>query len=101
MNKGLGEGGEERRTVRRFGAWTTDEEVVRFDVTIDEVLLMDDLDTSQLAKERMRTEMRVDRCITRTIWRAAIQTVFMENLRPHISNRSSREGPRRSMTRIL
>ena len=37
----------------------------------------------------------------RTICRAAIQTVLTENLRPHISNKSSRLGPNKSMTRIL
>ena len=37
----------------------------------------------------------------RTICRAAMHTVLIENLRPHMSKRSSRLGPRRSMTRML
>ena len=37
----------------------------------------------------------------RTICRAAMQTVLTENLRPHISNKSSSDGPSKSMTRIL
>ena len=39
--------------------------------------------------------------LAQTICFAAMQTVLMENLRPHMSNRSSRLGPRRSMTRML
>ena len=37
----------------------------------------------------------------RTICRAAMHTVLIVNLRPHISNRSSRLGPSRSMTKML
>lgn len=36
-----------------------------------------------------------------TICLAAMHTVFMVNLRPHMSKRSSRFGPRRSITRTL
>ena len=37
----------------------------------------------------------------RTICLAAMHTVLIENFLPHISNRSSKLGPRRSMTRML
>ena len=37
----------------------------------------------------------------RTICLAAIHTVLIENFLPHMSNKSSKLGPKRSMTRIL
>jgi hypothetical protein len=39
--------------------------------------------------------------VLQTICFAAMHTVLIENFRPHISNKSSRLGPSRSMTRML
>jgi hypothetical protein len=45
-----------------------------------------------------RAPLDIQGTICPTICRAAMQTVLIENLRPHISKRSSKLGPRRSMT---
>lgn len=87
-------------TVRPLGTRTADKEVVWLDVTVDEVLFVDGLNTGYLE------QLNVRECIdgsdeVPTICLAAMQTVLVENFRPHMSKRSSKLGPRRSMTRML
>lgn len=75
-----------------------DEEVVRLDVTVDEVLLVDSLYTGQLGNVRYEGQRRDG---LQTICFATMTTVLMENFRLQWSNRSSKLGPSRSMTRML
>ena len=86
-----------------FGARAPDEEVVGLDVTVDEVLFVYCLNTSDLYQPPFSATAHTyaGQMCARTICRAAMHTVFIENFLPHISNRSSRLGPSRSMTRIL
>ena len=86
--------------VGRLGAWAANEEVVWLDVSVDEVLLVDGLYPGKLkygsvkqCGRRMRKKL--------TICLATITTVLIENRRLQWSNRSSREGPSRSITRML
>jgi hypothetical protein len=88
-------------TVGSFGARTTNQEVVRFDIAINQIFLMNGLHSRKLSTS-MRTQGNelVDEWLL-TICRAAMHTVLIENFRPHISNKSSKLGPRRSITRML
>jgi hypothetical protein len=87
-------------TVCSFRPRTANEEVVRFNIPINEILVMDSLYTGNL-KNMNEKLSESTRLVVRTICLAAIQTVLMLNLRPQISKRSSRLGPSRSITRIL
>ena len=80
-------------------AWPTDQEIVGLDVAVDEVLLVDGLHSRELldVSEYWDAVTRLEH----TICFATITTVFMENLRLQWSKRSSSDGPRRSMTRML
>ena len=124
------------RTVRVLRTGAADEEVVRLDVAVDQVLVVHGLHPGELwtgaavvrlcavvqgrrggdqtaqeeraggrraggIRTRARSGGQRTGADTRTICRAAMQTVLIENLRPHMSKRSSKLGPRRSMTRIL
>ena len=60
---------------------------------------MNDLNARDLQHEMRWKPVKAK--MENTICRAAMHTVFIENLRPHISKRSSRLGPRRSITRML
>jgi len=119
---------------------STDEEVVRLDVSVDEVLLVDGLDSGELRGRGEEREIGNERdgrsalvplppFLHRspalplspdpsrsssngqyeekhiesrlTICLAVMTTVLMLNFRPHMSKRSSNEGPRRSITRML
>ena len=95
--------GPNGRTVSRLGARPANQEVVGLDVTVDEVLLVYSLNTSDLWQPpfSVTAHAYAARICARTICRAAMHTVLIENLRPHMSNRSSKLGPRRSMTRML
>jgi hypothetical protein len=97
-----------------LGSRTSDQEVVGLDITVDQVLLVDGLDPGDLSSMTSSATMMISLCPigmpprdleavdTRlTICLATIQQVLTENLRPHMSNRSSIEGPKRSMTRML
>lgn len=96
-----------------LGGRTSDQEVVGLDITIDQVLLVNGLNPGDLWSVTSSTRMislcpvemphhNLQALGTRlTICLATIQQVFTENLRPHMSNRSSIEGPKRSMTRML
>lgn len=91
---------------------TSDQEVVGLDITVDQVLLVDGLDPGDLSSVTSSTTISLcpigmlhrdlEALNTRlTICLATIQQVLTENLRPHMSNKSSIEGPKRSMTRML
>ena len=86
--------------VGRLGLRAADEEVVGLDVAVDEVLFMYRLDARELYGDKVRLAP-VLVAQRRTICLAVMQTDLMLNLRPHMSNRSSSEGPSRSMTRML
>ena len=80
-------------------AWSADEEVIGLDVAIDEVLLVDGLNPRQLYTGQIlgvETTLEV-----RTICLATMTTVLIENFLLQWSNRSSKLGPSRSMTRML
>lgn len=83
--------------VGRFGR--SNEKVVGFDVPVNERLVVYGLNTGDLGTSSAGGGEDVEK--THTICLASMQTVLMENLRPHMSKRSSRFGPRRSMTRTL
>jgi len=85
--------------IGRLCSWSSDEEVVWFDVTVDEILLVDGLYARKLAIVSKGHERLIRHKLT--ICFATITTVFMENFRWQWSKRSSRLGPRRSMTRML
>lgn len=82
-----------------LGARATNQEVVRLDVTVDEVLLVDSLDARQL--QAMLVHSRGVTLEERTICLATMTTVLIENRRLQWSKRSSKLGPSKSMTRIL
>jgi hypothetical protein len=97
-----------------LGGGTSDQEVVGLDITVNQVLLVDGLDPGDLGSMTSSATMMIslrpnamphrdfEALGTRlTICLATIQQVLTENLRPHMSNRSSIEGPKRSMTRML
>jgi hypothetical protein len=95
-----------------LGGRTSDQEVVGLDITVDQVLLVDGLDPGDLSSVTSSTMISLRPnamshrdfgalCTRLTICLATIQQVLTENLRPHMSNRSSIEGPKRSMTRML
>jgi hypothetical protein len=67
----------------------TDQEIVGLDVSVDDSLLMDFLDTLDLLNI-------IDYCVT--IWMAMHRTVLRSNLRLHSWNRSSRLLPSKSIT---
>jgi len=73
----------------------TDEEVVGLDVSVDQVLLVYRLYSGELRIISIVREMSLTICL------AVIQQVLTLNLRPHKSKRSSRDGPSRSITRML
>jgi hypothetical protein len=52
-------------------------------------------------KENRKSYTKRDELGHLTICLAVITTVFVLNLRPHISKRSSKLGPSKSMTRML
>ena len=83
--------------VGAFGARSSDQKVVWLDVTVDEILLVNRLYPRQLGRIS-RAEVY---WIERTICLAVMQHVLTLNLRPHMSNKSSSDGPRRSITRML
>jgi len=91
-----------------------DEEVVGLDVAVDQVLLVDRLHARELCRGTAARRKRATKRVVnkwppplarvggqRTICLAVMHTVLVENLRPHMSNRSSRLGPRRSITSTL
>ena len=91
-------------TIGHFGPWSTDKKVIGLNVAVDQILVVNSLHTRDLHTTRLvkrRSKIKFARMNERTICRAAIHTVLIENLRPHMSNKSSRLGPRRSMTRML
>ena len=59
---------------------------------------LDASNLGQRVRQRRNTTTEGD---ASTICRAAMQTVLIENFLLHMSNRSSRLGPRRSMTKML
>lgn len=87
----------------------SDKEVVGLDVAVYERLVMDRLNPRNLMCEQKTQDMKLTGAqgigrqegVTLTICLAARHTVLMENLRPHMSNKSSRLGPRRSIARTL
>jgi len=79
-------------------ARAADEEVVGLDVPVDEVLLVDGLDPRQLHRISV---VHNASSATHTICFATMTTVLMENFLLQWSNKSSRLGPSRSMTRML
>lgn len=87
-------------TIRSLGSGTTDEEIVGFDITVYEIFLVDGLHSGDL-RDDIKTSLLFWGGVCRTICLAAMQTVLVENLRPHMSKRSSKLGPRRSMTKML
>jgi hypothetical protein len=81
-----------------LGSGASNKEVVRFDISVDEVLLVDRLNAGKLVSlARGEHGSRKEP----TICLATITTVLVENRRLQWSKRSSRLGPRRSITRIL
>lgn len=83
-------------------ARSADQEVVGLDVAIDEVLLVDSLDSGELATSARRKGLiGVTPEARLTICFAVMQHVLMLNFLWHMSKRSSRDGPSRSMTRML
>ena len=84
-----------------------DKKIVGFDVAVYEGLVMDRLNSRNLMggrKLRKRTGIPGVKeliALGLTICFAAMHTVLIENLRPHMSNRSSRLGPKRSIARTL
>ena len=81
-----------------FGVWTTNKEVVGFYVAVDEILFVNRLDSRQL---QLVSNGQYALKELQTICFATMTTVLMENLRLQWSNRSSRLGPSRSITRML
>ena len=86
-------------TIRGLRSGATDEEVVGFDITVYEIFLVDGLHSGDL-RDNVNMLIVPD-WVNHTICLAAMQTVLLENLRPHMSKRSSKLGPRRSMTKML
>ena len=78
------------------------QEIVRLDVTVDEVAGVDVLDTRYLQKNDQHWGV-AGRWVglLHTSWSASSRTVLRVNLRLQKLKRSSREGPRRSMTIAL
>lgn len=70
------------------------QKVVRLDVPIDQPTLVNVLKPINLIKDNIRP-------IKSTSWMAMLQTVCTENLRLHLSNRSSKLGPSKSKTMQL
>jgi len=64
--------------VGRFGVRSTNQEIIRFDVAVNEVLFMDCLDSGELLDVRRSASRVVD---IGTICFATITTVLMENRR--------------------
>src|ERR1700722_10803009 len=84
-------------TIDSFCTWSSYQEIIRLDISIDQVFLMNGLHTSYLWRKFDSDRAQINGMLT--ICRAARHTVLIENFLPHISNRSSRLGPRRSITR--
>ena len=93
-----------------FRARDPDKEIVGLDVAIYEGLVMDRLNSRDLMDEQETQnkgrEYRAwkDQSLEDfglTICFAAMHTVLIENLRLHMSNKSSRLGPNRSIARTL
>jgi hypothetical protein len=85
--------------VGALGTGAANKEVVGLDVPVDEVLLMDRLDSRQLGEVSARKN---DDGVSRhTICFATMTTVLMENFLLQWSNKSSKLGPSRSITRML
>jgi hypothetical protein len=61
-----------------FGPRSTNQKVVRFNVSVDEVLLVDSLDSRELLRLVRQVLKNMDRL---TICFATMTTVFVENLR--------------------
>lgn len=81
-----------------FAAGTSNKEVVGFDISVDQVLLMNSLHAGELD---MLAAIDLGYIERRTICLATMTTVLMVNRRLQWSKRSSRLGPRRSITRML
>lgn len=86
--------------VSRFGVWSADQEIVRFDIAVDEIFLVYGLYPGQL-KDLISLQSEKADLVVFTICFATMTTVLGENLLLQMSKRSSRDGPRRSMTRML
>ena len=85
--------------ISRLGPCSADKEVVWLDIAVDEVLLVDSLDSRQL---RRSLEDRWNQLIVLlTICLATMTTVLMEKRLLQWSKRSSRDGPSRSITKML
>jgi hypothetical protein len=88
-------------------ARSTDQKVVGLDVAVNEVLLVDGLDSGELATSARLKGQRGEKGWCNpwrerlTICFAVMQHVLMLNFLWHMSKRSSRDGPSRSMTRML
>ena len=83
-----------------LGGRSADEEIVRLDVSVDHVLLVDGLDSGEL--EKVRCDCQKGKGGEKhTICLAIIATVLTEKRRLQWSNRSSRLGPSRSITSML
>ena len=70
-------------TVRSFGVRTPYQKVIRLDISVNEILLVNSLNTSDLwIKNNISNYLQSKREgeVEPTIWRAAIQTVLIENL---------------------
>ena len=80
-----------------FRCRSTNQEVIRFDVSVDQILLMDCLHPRKLRP----VSLCLDGKGALTICRAVMQHVLTLNFLEHISNKSSSDGPRRSITRML
>jgi hypothetical protein len=78
-----------------------DQEVIGLDIAVDEVLVVDRLHPRELRVSDVNQRNPWAERRRRTMALATITTVLMLNFLPHRSNRSSRLGPKRSMTRTL
>ena len=88
--------------IRCFGARRANQEIVGFNIAVYKILLVNGLDTVELVeRERLENECSKMQVHEITICLASMQVVLRVNFRPHKSNKSSRFGPKRSMTRTL
>jgi hypothetical protein len=102
-------------SVCRLMSGTADEEIIGFDIAVDQVFFMYSLHACYLRAQREKLDMLVENYkglphlgavkennkLALTICFANMAAVLMLNFRPHISNRSSRLGPSMLITRIL
>lgn len=81
-------------------ARSANEEIVWFDVSVDQVVLMNAFYSCNLSIPSTSIQPTFS-CLSLTICRANMATVFMLNRLEHLSNKSSRLGPNKSITSIL